>query len=27
MNLGFSGNTHNGSAVTITMPASNTTGG
>jgi hypothetical protein len=27
MNLNISGNTHNGGAVTITMPASNTTGG
>jgi hypothetical protein len=27
MNINISGNTHNGNAVTITMPASNTTGG
>jgi hypothetical protein len=27
MNINISGNTHNGSPVTITMPASNTTGG
>jgi hypothetical protein len=27
MNINISDNTHNGSAVTITMPASNTTGG